>query len=146
MPVVCISTQRLHKYARCVTGMMKDKRSQRPGVRPMSFLPGTQNSWLHMHRECRERFPSHRLQRKLLISDPGMHRGTCVTHVPRCMSGSVTHGGGEKVPGIPGACATRNFAYLVRDPCRTAVLKLLFIINECKVNTMLDIGHLSIHL
>ena len=26
-------------------------------------------------------------------------------------------GGGENVPGIPGACATRNFTYLVRGPC-----------------------------
>ena len=26
-------------------------------------------------------------------------------------------GGGGNVPGIPGACATRHFAYLVRGPC-----------------------------
>ena len=37
------------------------------------------------------------------VSDHGMHHGTCVTHVPWCMSGSLTHGGGENVPGIPGA-------------------------------------------
>ena len=42
-----------------------------------------------------------------------MHHGTCVTHVPWCMSGSLTRGGGENVPGIPGACATHNFAYRV---------------------------------
>ena len=34
-----------------------------------------------------------------------MHHGTCVTHVPWCMSGSLTCGDGENVPGIPGACA-----------------------------------------
>ena len=34
-----------------------------------------------------------------------MHHGTCVTHVPWCMSGSLTYGDGENVPGIPGACA-----------------------------------------
>ena len=28
-----------------------------------------------------------------------------VTHVPWCMSGSLTCGGGENIPGIPGACA-----------------------------------------
>ena len=69
-----------------------------------------------MCRECREGFPRHRLQRKPLVSYPGMHRGTCVTHVPWYMSGSLTHGGGENVPDIPGACATRNFTYLVRGP------------------------------
>ena len=34
-----------------------------------------------------------------------MHHGTCVTHVPWCMSGSLTCDDGENVPGIPGACA-----------------------------------------
>ena len=69
-----------------------------------------------MRRECRERFPHHRLQRKLVVSDPGMHHGACVTHVPWCMSWSLTRGGEENFPGIPGACATRNIAYLVRGP------------------------------
>ena len=50
-------------------------------------------------------FPRRRFQRKPLVSDPGMHHGTCVTHVPWCMSGSLTCGDGENVPGIPGACA-----------------------------------------
>ena len=56
------------------------------------------------------------------VSDPDMHHGTCVTHVPWCMPGSLTSSflwswrWGENVPGIPGACATRNFTYLVRGP------------------------------
>ena len=49
---------------------------------PMGLLPNTENGGLRMRRECRERFPRHRLQRKPLTSDPGMHHGTCVTHVP----------------------------------------------------------------
>ena len=32
------------------------------------------------------------------------------------MLGSVTRDGGEKVPGIPGACASRNFTYLAKGP------------------------------
>ena len=60
--------------------------------------------------------PRRRFQRKPLVSDPGMHHGTCVTHVPWCMSGSLTCGDGENVPGIPGACATCNFTYLARGP------------------------------
>ena len=71
-----------------------------------------------MRRECRERFPRHRLQRKPLVSDPGMHDGTCITHAPSSMSRSLTRGGGEKVPGIPGASATSNFTYLARGPWR----------------------------
>ena len=50
-------------------------------------------------------FPHPRFQRKPLVSDPDMHHGTCVTHVPWCMSGSLTCGDGENVPDIPGACA-----------------------------------------
>ena len=53
-------------------------------------------------------FPRRRLQMKRLVSDPGMHHGTCVTHVPRCMSGSFACGDGENVPGIPGACASAS--------------------------------------
>ena len=75
-----------------------------------------------MSREYWARFPRHRIQRKLLVSDPGMHHGTCVTHVPWCMSGSLTRGGGENVPGIPGACATRNFTYLVRGPWHSKII------------------------
>ena len=82
----------------------------------MGLLPGTWNCGLRMRRAYRERFPRHRLQRKPLVSDTDMHHGTCITHVPWCMSGSLTNGGGEYVPGIPGACATRNFTYLARGP------------------------------
>ena len=57
----------------------------------------------------------------LRVNDPDMHHGTCVTHVPWCMPGSLTRGsleicGGENVPGIPGACATHNLPYLLRGP------------------------------
>ena len=63
-----------------------------------------------------EHFPHHRLQRKPIVSDLGMHHGTCVTHVPWCVSGSLNRCGGENVPGILGACPARNFTYLVRGP------------------------------
>ena len=82
----------------------------------MGLLPGTLNCGLRMRRECRVRFPRRRFQRKPLFIDPGMHQGTCVTHVPWCKSGSLSYGGGENVPRIPGACATRNFTNLVRGP------------------------------
>ena len=87
----------------------------------MGLLPDTRNWGLCICRECRERFPSHPRQSKPLVNDPGMHHGTCVTNVPWCMSGSLTCSGGENVPGIPGACATRNFTYLVRGPCSALV-------------------------
>ena len=73
-----------------------------------------------MRRGYRERFPRHWLQRKPLVNDPGMHHGTCVTHVSWCMSGSLTSSGGENAPSIPGACTTRNFTYLARGPCSNA--------------------------
>ena len=84
--------------------------------RNMGLLSGTHNCGLHMRRECREHFPYHRFQRQPLVSDPSMHRGTCVTHVPWCMSGSLTRAGRENVPGIPSVWATRNFGYLVKGP------------------------------
>ena len=50
-------------------------------------------------------FPHRQLQRKPLVSDPGMHHGTYLTHVPWCISGSLTRGNRENVLGIPSACA-----------------------------------------
>ena len=69
-----------------------------------------------MRRECRERFPRHRG-----FSDPDMHHSTCLTHVPWCMPGSLTSGflcsrWRGKRSRHSGACATRNFTYLVRGP------------------------------
>ena len=61
-------------------------------------------------------FFRHRFQRKPPVSDLGMHHGTCVTHEPWCMSGSLTRSDGEYLLGIPGACAIRNFTYLARGP------------------------------
>ena len=53
----------------------------------MGLLPDTQNCGLPMRWECRERFsPPPR------VSYPEMHNGTCVTHVPWCMPGSLTSG------------------------------------------------------
>ena len=45
-----------------------------------------------MRRQCRERFPRDRLQKKPLVSDPGMYHGTSVMHTPWWMSGSLTRG------------------------------------------------------
>ena len=63
-------------------------------------------------------------KRKPLISDSGMHHGRCITHVPWCMSRSLTRGAGENNPDIPGACATHNFAYLVGGPWGSTYIHL----------------------
>ena len=78
--------------------------SQRPDNAenvPMGLLPDTLNCWLRMCREFRDRFLRHRLQRKLLVSDPGMYHGMCVTHVPWCMSGALTRSAGKNVAAFP---------------------------------------------
>ena len=62
-----------------------------------------------MRRECQERFPRHR----------GLAIPTCIT--ARAVSYEV--GGGENVPGIPGACAILNFTYLVRGPWGHGIVK-----------------------
>ena len=48
----------------------------------MGLLP---DRGFRMRRECRERFPHHQLKRKPLVSDPGMHHGTCVSHARAVM-------------------------------------------------------------
>ena len=61
-------------------------------------------------------FPATDFKGNRWVSDPDMHHSTCFTHGPWCMSGSLTRGGGENVPSIPGACATLNFTYMTRGP------------------------------
>ena len=39
--------------------------------------------------------------KEMLVSVPGRHHDTCVTHVPWYMSGSLTRGGGETFPAFP---------------------------------------------
>ena len=83
-------------------------------VDDMSLLTDTQNCGLRMRRESRERFPRHRR-----LATP-----ICITAWRTCRDASRCHylavsfevGGREDVPGIPGACATHNFTYLVRGP------------------------------
>ena len=48
------------------------------------------------------------MREDIYISDPGMHYGTCMTHVPWRMSGSLTCDSGENILAIHGACANRN--------------------------------------
>ena len=78
-----------------------------------------------------------------------MHHGTCVTHVPWCMSGSLTHGCVENVPGIPGACATHKFTYLARGPClgtlTLSIHVLVFLFVELIFEYQLCTGN-SVHL
>ena len=55
------------------------------------------------------------------VGDSDMHHGKCVTHVSLYTPGPLIIGflssrGGENVPGISGACATRNFTYLIKGP------------------------------
>ena len=51
-----------------------------------------------------------------------------VTHVPWCSTGLLTRDflcGGENVPSIPDACATRNISYLVKGPLWSTLMSLV---------------------
>ena len=91
----------------------------------MGLLPDTQNCGCACAGNAGNVSPSPQ------VSDPDMHHGTCVTHVPWCMPGSLNSGllwnwrRGGNVPGIPGACATWNFTYLVRGPWHYRVNKCI---------------------
>ena len=74
---------------------------QMDSLTPMGLLPDTYNCGLRMRRGSRERFPRHRLQRKPLVRETGIHIGTCVTHVPWCISESLTAVAGKIFPAFP---------------------------------------------
>ena len=56
-----------------------------------------------------------------------MHYGTCVTHVPWCMSGSLTRSGRENVRSIPGDMRIPQFYVSGKKPMRTNTLNTWFI-------------------
>ena len=62
----------------------------------ISLLPDTQNCGLSMRPECRDSFPRHRLQRKPLVSDPGMHVRIASLHSRRMRNPQFRVGG--KIP------------------------------------------------
>ena len=66
----------------------------------MGLLPDTSNCGLRMRWECLEPYPRQR----------GLTIPTCITADSPAVSGE------ENVPGIPAACTTRSFTYLVRGP------------------------------
>ena len=77
------------------TGQCEYEQSGPLNFTAKGLLTDTWNCWLRMRRECRERFPRHRLKKKTLYSNPDKHRCTCVTYVPWCMSGSLTSVAGK---------------------------------------------------
>ena len=57
------------------------------------------------------------------VSDPNMHHGACVRHVPWCMPWYLTRSflwsrWRRKHCRYSGACSTRNFTYMASGPCR----------------------------
>ena len=99
----------------------------------MGLLRDTSNNGLRMHRECLGRFSRHRLQRKSLVS--ALHASRHVRHARVVMHVGIANPRcGENVPGIPGACATRNFPYLVRGPWRLSrnyIIHESYVLNFC---------------
>ena len=84
----------------------------------MGPLPQTQNCRLCKSREWREHLPRHHvLMIPTCITARAWHtcRDACRD---RQLTVSLEVGCGENVPGIPDACATRNFTYLARGPFR----------------------------
>ena len=66
----------------------------------MGLLPDTQNCELRMRRECRERFPRYRLQKKPIVSGPDMHHGTWQgkrSRHSRCMRNPQFYASGKRL-------------------------------------------------
>ena len=76
--------------------------------------------------ECRERFSS-----SSRVSDPDMQHGTCVTHVPWCMPGSLTKDlfrsrwREETFPAFPAHAQPHNFTYLARGPWLVDIMLII---------------------
>ena len=89
----------------------------------MGLLPNTQNCGCACARNAGNVFPAtagkqfRQATRHVRDARAVMHAGIVNSRFPLNLAS------GENVPGIPGACATRNFTYLVRGPCLQHHLK-----------------------
>ena len=82
----------------------------------MGLLPDTSNCGLSMRPECRQHSPRHR-ELAILPCIAARASRTCRDACwDRYLTVTSQVGGGGNVPGIPGACATYNFTYLIRSP------------------------------
>ena len=83
----------------------------------MGLLPNTSNCWCACAGNTGNVFPataakqSRHASRHMRDARAVMHAGIANSRFP------LNSAAGGNVPGIPGACATRNFTYLVRGPC-----------------------------
>ena len=96
----------------------------------MGLLPDTQKKCgLHIRWKCREHF--HRLRGLAFPTCiPARAWRTCRDACRDCeLVASFEVGGGKNVPDIPGACASRNFAYLVRGPCDLWLAPLVAVVR-----------------
>ena len=87
---------------------------------------------MRLRRKCRKRFHRHSFQRKKLVNDPGMHHGTCVSHVPWCMSGSLSPRWRGKRSRRPRR--TQNPLFHVSDNCPFEMDLLLTNMRQLSLN------------
>ena len=131
---ICSHTSRwytVYRYGTCCTCALHNHSTKRMGIR--NYWPNPSRSWslvnlccgyiLWRGSQCSHRSWASCQIRKIAgahapgmpgtfppssqVSDPDMHHGTCVTHVPWCMPGSLTSGflwnwrRGETFPAFP---------------------------------------------
>ena len=102
-PIFRIWISSIHLDSRCYT--------------PMGLLPNTSNYWCACAGNTGNVFPatavkqSRHASRHVRDARAVMHAGIANSRFP------LNSAAGENVPGIPGACVTRNFTYLVWGPC-----------------------------
>ena len=72
--------------------------------------------WVAHAPECRKRFPHHCELAIATFVTAGISASGVWRMLGSLIIGFFKVGGGENVPGNPGACATRNFTYLARGP------------------------------
>ena len=111
----------------------------------MGLLPDTQNCGCACAGNAGNVFPvtagkrSRHASRHVRHARAVMHAGIANYRFP------LKSTAGENVPGIPGACATCNFTYLVRGPCTTTYI--LGYVDKCQIyKARLHWKHPTYHL
>ena len=76
---------KISRYKREISKLRSERENKEQELGKMNLWTISQH-WKPDARMGLLRFSRNRLQRERLVSGPGMHHGTCITHVPWCMS------------------------------------------------------------
>ena len=80
------------------------------------------------------------------FSNPDMHLGTCATHVPWCMTGSLTSGGGQTFPAFRAYALLLNSSIISVSGSELVQVCIRYCMLDTGIDKIPNLRNSSIHI